>query len=70
MLICFRLLNTAEYCLQTLGQLEEKLKSTVDDAFKEQITFAEEHDQFVEVHLPFHFQHIIHAEIATLRYYQ
>ena len=43
------LLNTAEYCLQTIGQLEEKLKEKIDPVFREQVVFTEEHDHFVDV---------------------
>lgn len=42
-------LNTAEYCLQTINQLQEKLKDKIDEAFKEKIDFSEEHDKFVDV---------------------
>ncbi|KAI5449919.1 Vacuolar protein sorting-associated protein 53 [Naganishia albida] len=42
-------LNTADYCLQTSLQLEERLKETIDEAFKDQVSFEAEQEQFVGV---------------------
>ena len=52
-----RILNTAEYCLQTSKPLEEKLKSKAseagkaDDPAKAPISFSDEQDLFLNVHM-------------------
>ena len=35
--------------MQTIGQLEAKLKEKVDGPFKDQVTFSDEHDAFGDV---------------------
>lgn len=40
---------TADYCFNTTGQLEEKLQSTVDEQYKDQITFDREKGIFLEI---------------------
>ncbi|KAJ9094179.1 hypothetical protein QFC19_008030 [Naganishia cerealis] len=43
------ILNTADYCLQTSLQLEERLKETVDPPYNDQVSFDAEHEQFIGV---------------------
>ncbi|XP_044738076.1 vacuolar protein sorting-associated protein 53 homolog [Chrysoperla carnea] len=40
------ILQTAEYCLETTQQLEEKLKEKIDSAYKDQINLSQEQDIF------------------------
>lgn len=47
-LIC-KILTTSEYCLETVQQLEEKLKEKIDVTFNEKIDLSEEMDQFHRV---------------------
>jgi vacuolar protein sorting-associated protein 53 len=47
-LIC-KILTTAEYCLETVTQLEEKLKEKIDEGFVEKIDLSEEKDVFHRV---------------------
>lgn len=47
-LIC-KILTTSEYCLETVQQLEEKLKEKIDPAYAENIDLAEEKDVFHRV---------------------
>jgi hypothetical protein len=46
-LICL-ILNTAEYCGNTIGQLEEKITEIVDEDFKSQISFSDENEAFLK----------------------
>ncbi|KAJ7268661.1 Vps53-like protein [Mycena haematopus] len=43
------IINTADYCQTTALELEEKIRSKVDDEFKEKITLQAERDQFLSV---------------------
>ncbi|KAJ9106321.1 hypothetical protein QFC21_001467 [Naganishia friedmannii] len=43
------ILNTADYCLQTSSQLEERLKQTVDAPYNDRVSFEAEHEQFIGV---------------------
>lgn len=43
------ILTTADYCLDTVGQLEEKLKERVDDHLKAKINMSDERDIFGSV---------------------
>ncbi|CAG8548135.1 3287_t:CDS:10, partial [Scutellospora calospora] len=45
-LICF-IINTADYCYVTTSQLEDKLKDTIDEEYKEKINFDEERNHFL-----------------------
>ena len=47
-LIC-KILTTSEYCLETVQQLEEKLKEKIDPTYAENIDMAEEKDVFHRV---------------------
>lgn len=47
-LIC-KILTTSEYCLETVVQLEEKLKEKIDLAYAENVDFSEEKDVFHRV---------------------
>lgn len=47
-LIC-KILTTAEYCLETVQQLEEKLKEKIDPSFAENIDLSDEKDIFHRV---------------------
>jgi hypothetical protein len=47
-LIC-KILTTAEYCLETVQQLEEKLKEKIDPSFAENIDLSDEKDVFHRV---------------------
>lgn len=47
-LIC-KILTTAEYCLETVTQLEEKLKEKIDEGFVNKIDMSEEKDVFHRV---------------------
>ncbi|CAG8576657.1 10577_t:CDS:10, partial [Cetraspora pellucida] len=47
-LICF-IINTADYCYVTTSQLEDKLKDTIDEEYKEKINFDEERNHFLNV---------------------
>jgi vacuolar protein sorting-associated protein 53 len=40
------ILTTAEYCLETTQQLEDKLKEKVDKSYEAQIKFSSEQDIF------------------------
>lgn len=40
------ILSTAEYCLETTQQLEEKLKEKIDVSYKEKINMSQEQDIF------------------------
>lgn len=39
-------LNTAEYCLNTSLQLEERLKDKIDPKFREEISFQDQRETF------------------------
>ncbi|XKL64167.1 hypothetical protein PGB90_004253 [Kerria lacca] len=43
------ILSTAEYCLETTQQLEEKLKEKISDTFKKKINMSQEQDIFHNV---------------------
>lgn len=43
------IINTADYCLSTAAQLEEKLKEYVYTSFKDQISFEEEGEIFSSI---------------------
>ncbi|CAG8586437.1 16596_t:CDS:10 [Dentiscutata erythropus] len=47
-LTCF-IINTADYCYVTTSQLEDKLKDTIDEEYKEKINFDEERNHFLNV---------------------
>lgn len=47
-LIC-KILTTSEYCLETVQQLEEKLKEKIDPAYADNIDMSEEKDVFHRV---------------------
>jgi vacuolar protein sorting-associated protein 53 len=47
-LIC-KILTTSEYCLETVQQLEEKLKEKIDSTYAESIDMSEEKDVFHRV---------------------
>lgn len=47
-LIC-KILTTAEYCLETVQQLEDKLKEKIDTTFFDSIDLSEEKDVFHRV---------------------
>jgi hypothetical protein len=40
------ILSTAEYCLETTQQLEEKMKEKIDISFKDKINMSQEQDIF------------------------
>jgi hypothetical protein len=42
----FSILTTAEYCLETTQQLEEKLREKTDKSFSEKIGLSQEQDIF------------------------
>ncbi|KAF7321815.1 hypothetical protein MKEN_00703400 [Mycena kentingensis (nom. inval.)] len=42
-------INTADYCQTTALELEEKIRSKINDEYKEKISFQAERDQFVSV---------------------
>ena len=44
--ICL-VLNTSEYCANTITQLEEKVIETADEEFKSQVSFSAERDAFM-----------------------
>lgn len=48
MLIC-KILTTSEYCLETVQQLEEKLKEKIDSLYMDNIDFSDEKDVFHRV---------------------
>lgn len=43
------ILTTAEYCLETVQQLEDKLKEKIDKDLAEKINMSQEHDIFHNV---------------------
>lgn len=47
-LIC-KILTTSEYCLETVQQLEEKLKEKIDPTYAENVDFSDEKDVFHRV---------------------
>lgn len=47
-LVC-KILTTSEYCLETVQQLEEKLKEKIDPSFNENVDLSEEKDIFHRV---------------------
>jgi hypothetical protein len=40
-------LNTAEYCLTTAGQLEDMCKERIADSLQDEVSLQEERDQFI-----------------------
>lgn len=42
-------LNTADYCFNTCNQLEEKIKSRIDEAFKANIDLQNQADSFITI---------------------
>lgn len=43
------ILNTADYCYNTCGQLEEKIRSRIDEEFKEQVDLQSQADAFMGI---------------------
>ncbi|KAJ3071482.1 Vacuolar protein sorting-associated protein 53 [Podochytrium sp. JEL0797] len=43
------IINTADYCAQTAGQLEEKLIEKIDERFKTSVSFSQENEAFINV---------------------
>jgi len=43
------ILNTAEYCYQTTNQLEERIKSRIDEEFKEKVDLQSQADAFMGI---------------------
>lgn len=43
------ILNTADYCYQTTNQLEERIKSKIDDDFKDQVDLQSQADSFMGI---------------------
>ncbi|CAG8483524.1 16677_t:CDS:10 [Rhizophagus irregularis] len=43
------ILNTADYCYNTIPQLEDKLKEKIDEEYKDKINFDEEREGFLNV---------------------
>jgi len=43
------ILNTADYCYQTTNQLEERIKSRIDEEFKEQVDLQSQADAFMGI---------------------
>ncbi|GAB7354055.1 hypothetical protein MBLNU459_g4635t1 [Dothideomycetes sp. NU459] len=43
------ILNTADYCYQTTNQLEERIKSRIDEEFKEQVDLQSQADSFMGI---------------------
>ncbi|KAG8625166.1 hypothetical protein KVT40_006917 [Elsinoe batatas] len=46
--ICI-ILNTADYCYQTTGQLEDRIRSRIDEEFKEQVDLQSQADAFMGI---------------------
>lgn len=46
--ICY-VLNTGEYCAETIPQLEALIQKNIDEEYKEKVSFNEEQDQFYDV---------------------
>lgn len=46
--VCY-VVNTAEYCADTVPQLEELVKSKIDSAYTEKVSFQTEQDNFYDV---------------------
>jgi vacuolar protein sorting-associated protein 53 len=44
-----KLLNTADYCLTTTSQLEERIQSKVDDGLKDQVQFSAARESFIQI---------------------
>lgn len=44
--IYFSVLTTAEYCLETTQQLEEKLKEKIETSLRDKINLSQEQDIF------------------------
>ena len=47
--LCCVLLSSAEYCLETAVQLEEKLKSKINSDLQDKVSFASQYDSFHNV---------------------
>lgn len=43
------ILNTADYCYQTTNQLEDRIKSKIDEEFKEQVDLQSQADSFMGI---------------------
>lgn len=43
------ILNTADYCYQTTNQLEERIKSRIDEEFREQVDLQSQADSFMGI---------------------
>lgn len=46
MIVLSSILSTAEYCLETTQQLEEKLKEKINVSYKDKINMSQEQDIF------------------------
>ncbi|KAG6861932.1 hypothetical protein C0995_009882 [Termitomyces sp. Mi166 len=44
-----KLINTADYCLSTASELEDKMREKINEEFKERVSFHAERDMFVSV---------------------
>ncbi|KAG6919330.1 hypothetical protein DXG01_006876 [Tephrocybe rancida] len=44
-----KLINTADYCLSTASELEDKMREKINEEFKERVSFQAERDMFVSV---------------------
>ncbi|KAG6845073.1 hypothetical protein H0H87_000977 [Tephrocybe sp. NHM501043] len=44
-----KLINTADYCLSTASELEDKMREKINEEFKERVSFQAERDLFVSV---------------------
>ncbi|KAG6819237.1 hypothetical protein H0H93_013895 [Arthromyces matolae] len=44
-----KLINTADYCLSTASELEDKIREKINEEFKERVSFQAERDMFVSV---------------------
>ncbi|KAG6853779.1 hypothetical protein C0991_001490 [Blastosporella zonata] len=42
-----KLINTADYCLSTASELEDKIREKINEEFKERVSFQAERDMFV-----------------------
>ncbi|KAG6827236.1 hypothetical protein H0H92_012692 [Tricholoma furcatifolium] len=44
-----KLINTADYCLSTASELEDKMREKINEEFKDRVSFQAERDMFVSV---------------------
>lgn len=63
-MLIFSILTTAEYCLETTQQLEEKLKEKVEPSLVDKVNFSQEQDLFHRYNNTSYLQYIIRIVVS------